>query len=133
VRPKIYAIIETGGKQYKVTEGQMIDVERLKVDVGGTVELDRVLLIGEGDNVTTGNPVVEGARVTATVSKIGRAKKVIVFKYKSKTRYRRKNGHRQSFTTLSIDKILGPGAGAPSAAKKTVTRRKKKEEAADGA
>jgi len=133
VRPKIYAIIETGGKQYKVTEGQMIDVELLKADVGGTVELDRVLLIGEGDNVTTGNPIVEGARVTATVSKIGRAKKVIVFKYKSKTRYRRKNGHRQAFTTLSIDKILGPGADAPGAAKKTVTRHKKKEETADGA
>ena len=129
----MYAIIETGGKQYKVTEGQMIDVELLKADVGGTVELDRVLLIGEGDNVTTGNPVVEGARVTATVSKIGRAKKVIVFKYKSKTRYRRKNGHRQSFTTLSIDKILGPGADAPKAVKKTATRRKKKEETADGA
>jgi len=133
VRPKIYAIIETGGKQYKVTEGQMIDVERLKADIGSTVELDRVLLIGEGDNVTTGNPVVEGARITATVSKIGRAKKVIVFKYKSKTRYRRKNGHRQAFTTLSIDKILGPGADAPKAAKKTATRRKKKEETADGA
>ena len=133
MRPKIYAIIETGGKQYKVTEGQTIDVERLDVDVGGTVELDRVLLIADGDNITSGKPVIEGARVLATVSKIGRGKKVIVFKYKSKTRYRRKNGHRQSFTTLSIDKILGPGAEAPKAAKKTATRRKKKEETADGA
>jgi large subunit ribosomal protein L21 len=110
----------------------MIDVERLNVDAGGTVELDRVLLIADGDNVTAGKPVVEGARVLATVSKNGKGEKVIVFKYKSKTRYRRKNGHRQCFTTLSIDNILSPGMEAPKAAKKTV-RRKKKEETADGA
>ena len=132
MRPKIYAIIETGGKQYKVVEGQSIDVELLPVEVGGAVELDRVLLIADGDNITSGKPVIEGARVMATATKNGRAKKVIVFKYKAKTRYRRKNGHRQSFTTLSIDKILGPGAEAPKAVKKT-TRHKKKEETADGA
>ena len=109
----------------------MIDVERLKADVGGAVELDRVLLIADGENITSGKPVIEGARVLTTVSKIGKGDKVIVFKYKSKTRYRRKNGHRQPFTTLSIDKILGPGVEAP-AVKKT-TRRKKKEETADGA
>jgi large subunit ribosomal protein L21 len=133
VRPKIYALIETGGKQYKVAEGQSIDVELLDVSVGGSIELDRVLLIADGDNITTGKPVIEGARVLATASKIGKAKKVIVFKYKSKTRYRRKNGHRQSFITLSIDKILGPGVEAPKVVKKTATRRKKKEETADGA
>ncbi len=132
MRPKIYAIIQTGGKQYKVAEGQSIDVELLGVAEGGAVELDRVLLIGDGDNITSGKPIIEGARVLATVTKNGRAKKIIVFKYKSKTRYRRKNGHRQSFTTISIDKILGPGEEAPKAVKKTV-HRKKKEETADGA
>ena len=132
MRLKIYAIIETGGKQYKVAEGQMIDVELLDVSVGGAVELDRVLLLADGDNITSGKPVIEGARVLATASKIGKGKKVIIFKYKAKTRYRRKNGHRQPFTTLSIDKILPPGAEAPKAVKKT-TRRKKKEETADGA
>ena len=110
----------------------MIDVELLDVSVGGAVELDRVLLLADGDNITSGKPVIEGARVLATASKIGKGKKVIVFKYKAKTRYRRKNGHRQPFTTLSIDKILPPGAEAPKEVKKT-TRRKKKEETADGA
>jgi large subunit ribosomal protein L21 len=132
VRPKIYALIETGGKQYKVTEGQTIDVELLGVAEGGAVELDRVLLIAEGDNITSGKPVIEGARVLATAKKNGKGKKIIVFKYKAKTRYRRKNGHRQPFTTLSIDKILPPGVEAPKAVKKT-TRRKKQEETADGA
>jgi large subunit ribosomal protein L21 len=92
-----------------------------------------VLLIADGDSLTSGKPVVEGARVLATVSKNGKGDKIIIFKYKSKTRYRRKNGHRQPFTTLSIDKILLPGAEAPKTVKKTITRRKKKEETADGA
>jgi large subunit ribosomal protein L21 len=91
-----------------------------------------VLLIADGDNVSTGKPVIEGARVLATAQKTGKGGKVIVFKYKAKTRYRRKNGHRQPFTTLSIDKILPPGAEAVKPVKKT-TRRKKKEETADGA
>ena len=132
MRPKIYAIIETGGKQYKVAEGQTIDVELLGVDEGGAVELNRVLLIADGENITSGQPVIAGARVLATARKNGKGDKIIVFKYKAKTRYRRKNGHRQPFTTLSIDKILGPGMEAPKAVKKT-TRRKKKEETADGA
>jgi large subunit ribosomal protein L21 len=98
---------------------------------GNTVELDRVLLIADGDNVTVGKPVVEGARVLATAKQNGRGEKVIVFKFKAKVRYRRKNGHRQLFTRLSIDKILPPGAEAPKPIKRT--RRKKKEETADGA
>jgi large subunit ribosomal protein L21 len=130
--PNNYAIIETGGKQYKVAEGQTIDVELLDVAVGGAIELDRVLLIAEGDKITSGQPVIEGAKVLATAQKNGKGDKVIVFKFKAKTRYRRKNGHRQSFTTLSINKILPPGAEAPKEVKKTV-RRKKKEETADGA
>jgi large subunit ribosomal protein L21 len=131
-RPNIYAIILTGGKQYKVIEGQTIDVEKLNIEVGSAVELDNVLLIGDGDNVTAGKPAIEGARVMATVQKNGKGKKIIVFKFKSKTRYRRKNGHRQFFTTITIDKILPPGASAEKPVKKTV-RRKKKEETTDGA
>jgi large subunit ribosomal protein L21 len=94
---------------------------------GGAVQLDRVLLLSDGDNVTVGKPVIDGARVLATATKNGKGDKIIVFKYKSKVRYRRKNGHRQLFTTLSIDKILPPGVEAPKPVKKT-TRRKKKVE-----
>jgi large subunit ribosomal protein L21 len=134
VRPKIYAIIETGGKQYRVSEGQTIDVERLKADVGGTVELNRVLLIADGDNITSGMPFIEGARVLAMVQKNGKGDKIIVFKYKAKTRYRRKNGHRQLLTTLSIDKILPPGAEAPKPVKRTRRKKTEKtEETPDGA
>lgn len=105
------------------------------MDEGGTIELDRVLLLADGDNVTVGTPLVEGARVLATAKKNGRGDKVIVFKYKAKVRYRRKNGHRQLYTTLSIDKILPPGAEAPKPVKKKTTtrRRKKKETTTDGA
>jgi large subunit ribosomal protein L21 len=131
VRPNIYAIIETGGKQYKVAQGQTIDVERLAVAEGSPVELDRVLFIADGDSVTSGKPVIEGAKVMATAKKNGKGDKIIVFKYKSKTRYRRKNGHRQQFTTLSIDQIVVPGAETPKPVKRT--RRKKQEETADGA
>ena len=95
--------------------------------------MDRVLLIADGDNVTVGKPVIDGARVLAKVKQNGRGDKIIVFKYKSKVRYRRKNGHRQLFTSLSIDKILPPGVEAPKPVKKRATRRKKKEETADGA
>ena len=132
-RLKIYAIIETGGKQYKVAEGQTIDVDRLGVAEGSAIEVSRVLLIADGDNVTVGKPAIDGARVLATARQNGRGDKIIVFKYKSKVRYRRKNGHRQFFTSLSIDKILPPGVEAPKPVKKRATRRKKKEETTDGA
>jgi large subunit ribosomal protein L21 len=102
----------------------MLDVERLDAAEGGTVELKRVLMLGDGDNVTVGRPVVEGARVLATIKRNGRGDKIIVFKYKAKVRYRRKNGHRQPFTTLSIDRILRPGE-EPSAPPKKTRRRKK--------
>ncbi len=100
---------------------------------GGTFELDRVLAIGEGDDITVGKPFIEGARVLVKAKENGRHRKIIVFKYKSKVRYRRKNGHRQLFTSLSIDKILPPGVEAPKPARKRATRRKKKEETANGA
>ena len=109
-RLKIYAIIETGGKQYKVTSGQVIDVDRLDVAEGDTVELDKVLLIGDDDKVTAGTPTIEGAKVLATSQGDGRAKKIIVFKYKPKVRYRKKTGHRQYYTRLAIDKIVEPKA-----------------------
>ena len=133
--PKIYAIIETGGKQYKVTPGQTVDVEKLSAEEGSTVQLDKVLMIADGEKTTVGKPVIEGARVVATVKKNGKGDKVIVFKYKAKVRYRRKNGHRQLFTSLNIDKILGPGEDDVKPARKT--RKKKTEEKtevqADGA
>jgi large subunit ribosomal protein L21 len=128
-----YAIIETGGKQYKVTEGQTIDVEKLQIEEGGSVQLDKVLLLAEGDKMTVGKPLVEGARVMATVKKNGRTAKVIVFKYKAKVRERKKNGHRQQFTSLSIDKILPAGAEYEKPAKKTVRRKKTEEKAENGA
>ena len=128
-----YAIIKTGGKQYKVTEGQTIEVERLEAEEGGSVQLDQVLLLAEGDNITVGKPLVEGARVMATVKKNGRSDKIIVFHYKAKVRERKKNGHRQQFTSLSIDKILPAGAEDIKPVKKTARRKKVEEKAEDGA
>ena len=128
---KIYAIIETGGKQYRVSPGQTIDVERLDLAEGGTVELDRVLLIVDGDRVTAGTPTVDGAKVVATSQGEGKGKKIIVFKYKPKVRYRKKTGHRQFYTRLVIDKIVEPKAAQVEPAKKV--RRRKKEVIESGA
>ncbi|MDF9599200.1 50S ribosomal protein L21 [Bacillus cereus] len=100
----MYAIIETGGKQLKVEAGQTIYVEKLDIEAGETVTFDKVLFVG-GDAVKVGSPVIEGASVTATVEKQGRSKKIIVFKYKAKKNNRKKQGHRQSYTKLVIEKI----------------------------
>jgi large subunit ribosomal protein L21 len=124
-RREIYAIIETGGKQYKVSPGQTIDVERLDVAESSTVELDRVLFIADGDKVTVGTPVIDGAKVVATSQGEGKAKKIIVLKYKPKVRYRKKTGHRQLYTRLTVDRIIGAEASDGEPAKKT--RRRKKE------
>ncbi|HID87311.1 MAG TPA: 50S ribosomal protein L21 [Anaerolineae bacterium] len=102
----MYAVVETGGKQYKVAVGDTVDVERMPVSAGETVELDRVLLVADGDRVMVGQPLVEGARVRATVLDEVKGKKVIVFKYRPKVRYRRKTGHRQRYTRLRIDEIV---------------------------
>jgi len=108
---KIYAVIETGGKQYKVTPGQVIQVERLPVEKGSQVKLDRVLLVADQDKVQVGRPVVEGATVTAEALGEVKSDKIIVFKYKPKVRYRRKKGHRQLYTNLAIkDILLGKGS-----------------------
>ena len=98
---------------------------------GSTVELDRVLLIADGDKITVGKPIIADARVLATAQRNGKGEKIIVFKYKPKVRYRRKTGHRQLFTRLIIDKILPTGAEEAQPVKRT--RRKKKEVTADGA
>jgi len=100
----MYAIIATGGKQYKVAEGDVIKVEKLGAAAGETVVFDQVLVVG-GDEIKVGSPVVEGASVSASVVKEGKAKKVIVYKYKRKTGYHKKNGHRQQYTQVKIEKI----------------------------
>lgn len=102
----MYAIIETGGKQYRVSEGDVINVELLAADVDSTVEIDRVLAVGEGENIKVGSPVVAGAKVVLKVLEHGKGKKVIVFHYKPKKNIRKKNGHRQPFTKVQIEKIL---------------------------
>ena len=101
----MYAIIATGGKQYQVKEGDVIYVEKLDVEVDATVELNSVLAVGKEDGIVVGKPVVEGANVVAKVLAQGKAKKIIVFKYKRKKDYRRKQGHRQPFTKIQIEKI----------------------------
>ncbi len=101
----MYAIIETGGKQYKVAEGDTLKVEKLGVAAGETVSFDKVLLVSNDNGLTVGNPVVNNATVTATVAEEGKAKKVIIYKYKAKKGYHKKQGHRQPFTKVKIDKI----------------------------
>ena len=100
----MYAIIATGGKQYKVAEGDIIRVEKLGVEAGESVTFDQVLVVS-GDDVKVGNPTVEGASVSATVVGEVKGKKVIVYKYKRKTGYHKKNGHRQQYTKVKIEKI----------------------------
>ena len=102
----MYAIVETGGKQYRVEEGQIIDVERLPFEVGEEVELDQVLLVTGGGEMAVGRPIVEGAKVRATVLRQDKARKIVVFRFKAKQRFRKKAGHRQPFTRLRINEIV---------------------------
>lgn len=101
----MFAIIVTGGKQYKVQEGDVIYIEKLDSEAGESVTFDRVLAVSKGDGLVTGAPVVSGATVTGKVEKQGKGKKIIVYKYKAKKNYRRKQGHRQPFTKVTIEKI----------------------------
>lgn len=101
----MHAIIETGGKQYKVAEGDTLFIEKLPVEAGEAVTFDKVLAVIDGENVTVGTPVVEGAKVDASVVKNGKGKKIIVFKYKPKKGYRLRQGHRQPYTKVEIKKI----------------------------
>ncbi len=105
----MYAVIECGGKQYRVQEGDLLRVEKLPNAVGESVSLDKVLLIG-GEQIVIGNPLIEGARVTATVLNQDKDKKVLVFRYKAKKNVRVRYGHRQPFTSILIEKILNDGA-----------------------
>ena len=101
----MYAIIQTGGKQYKVAEGDIINVEKLGVEAGETVTFDQVLTVVKDSEVVVGKPVVDGAKVTAKVEAQGKDKKILVFKYKAKSNYRKRQGHRQPFTKVVIEKI----------------------------
>ena len=103
----MYAIVESGGRQYRAEEGHSFSVEKLPYEVGEQIELNSVLLLANGDNITIGQPTVAGASVKATVVDQYRGKKIFVFKYKPKKRYRRRQGHRQSYTRLRIDEIIG--------------------------
>ncbi len=102
----MYAVIKTGGKQYRVSPGDSIEVEKLPFEVGEQIELDEVLLVARDSQASIGRPLVEGAKVKATVTRQARGRKVIIFKYRSSKRYRRKKGHRQYFTRLRIDDIV---------------------------
>jgi large subunit ribosomal protein L21 len=101
-----FAILRTGGKQFRVEPGETIEIERIEADAGDSVEFSDVLLVGSDSGTQYGNPTVEGARVVGTVLGEKRAPKIIVFKYKPKTRYRKKTGHRQSLTRVSIQEIV---------------------------
>jgi len=127
----MYAIVRTGGKQYRVEEGRSVVVELLPAEEGSHVELDNVLLIADDGQVTVGTPTIDGARVVAEVESHGRHKKIIVFKYKAKVRARTKTGHRQHFTRLAVQEILRPGQESKIAKPKRRTRRKAEEEPAE--
>ena len=101
----MHAIIETGGKQYKVAEGDTLFIEKLPNEAGDNVTFDKVLAVIDGDKITVGTPVVEGAKVDASVVKNGKGKKILVFKYKPKKGYRKRQGHRQPYTKVTIGAI----------------------------
>jgi len=102
----MYAVVETSGKQYKVSAGAIIDVDKLPVEVGEKIELDRVLLVADGEEVRVGQPTIEGAKILATVTDHVKGPKIIIFKFRPRQRYRRKKGHRQAYTRLTIDEIV---------------------------
>jgi len=125
----MYAVIKTGGKQYKVSAGDYLKVEKLDGDVGSKVVIDKILMLADGDDVTIGSPLVAGAKVNATVLSHGKGDKVMIFKFNRRKHYRKTQGHRQSFTEIKIEDINGkgaakaeakkPAAAKPAAAKKT--------------
>jgi large subunit ribosomal protein L21 len=101
----MYAIVDSGGKQYKVQEGEILRVEKLAGEVGDDVSFDKILMFSDGENVNIGTPLLEDVAVSGHIVEQGKAKKIIVFKYKRRKRYRRKQGHRQQFTAIKIDSI----------------------------
>ncbi len=103
----MYAVIKTGGKQYKVAPGENLKVEQIPADVGAQIILDQVLLVGEGESVRLGQPIVDGATVKATVVAHGRGEKIRIFKMRRRKHYQKHQGHRQNYTELKIDSIDG--------------------------
>ncbi|MFQ5929240.1 MAG: 50S ribosomal protein L21 [Acidobacteriota bacterium] len=121
-----YAIIQSGGKQYRVSEGDFIDVERLDADVGQQVSFDEVLLVDDQKTIHLGKPTLDGARVVGTIAEQGKMDKVVVFKFKRRKMYRRKQGHRQLFSRVRVDQIeLTPGLGPKRESKKAAKAPKK--------
>jgi len=102
----VYAIIESGGKQYKISEGDIIKVETMKGNVGDIVEIDKVLLLKKDEEVKVGNPLVSEAKIVGEIVEKGKDKKIIVFKFKRRKNYRKKRGHRQQYTFLKINQIV---------------------------
>lgn len=120
----MYAVIQTGGKQYRVSEGDVITVEKLDVEVNSKVEFDKVLLVEDSGDVKIGTPYLDAVKVVGSVLENGKGKKVIIFKYKSKKDYRKKQGHRQPFTMVQIDEIISEGKPK---AKKAAPKKEKAE------
>jgi large subunit ribosomal protein L21 len=103
----MYAVIETGGKQYRVQEGDVLFVEKIDAEEGQVIDFDKVLVLSKEGDLTVGKPFIEGAKVEGSVLEQGKSKKIVVFKYKAKKNYRKKQGHRQPFTKVKIEKIVG--------------------------
>ena len=101
----MYAIVDSGGKQYKIHEGEILRVEKIPGEVGSPVSFDKVLMVSDGENVRIGKPVLENVAISGHIVEQGKAKKIIVFKYKRRKRYRRKQGHRQQYTSIKVDSI----------------------------
>jgi large subunit ribosomal protein L21 len=101
----MYAVVHTGGKQYKVQKGETLRIEKIPGEVGSAVTFDKVLMVADGEEIRVGQPVLENAKVQASIVEQDKAKKVLVFKYKRRKRYRRKQGHRQPYTAIRIDGI----------------------------
>jgi large subunit ribosomal protein L21 len=108
----MYAVIKTGGKQYRVMQGEYLRVEKLPADVDSTIEFDQVLLVGEGENVTVGAPLVDGATVSAKVLSHGRADKVRIIKFRRRKHHKKQQGHRQHYTEIEITAIAGGSKSA---------------------
>ena len=134
----MYAVIETGGKQYRVHEGDVLNIEKLNVEAGDKVTFDKVLVLAEEGDLKVGAPYIEGAAVTGEVVENGKAKKVIIYKYKAKKDYRKKQGHRQPYTMVKIESLGGKAPAkaaapveaeaAPAKAEKKVSASMKKDE-----
>lgn len=126
----MYAVIKTGGKQYKVSEGDILRVEKLDAEEGAAVELDDVLMLGDGDDIQVGTPVIDGAVVSATVKAQGRGKKVTIIKFKRRKHHRKQMGHRQFYTELEITGIKASGGKKKTAPAKVAAKKEAPEKTA---